>query len=512
MASPFAISRSQIILAVCLPLGVLVGYFLANAEDLGSIVALTLVLGVLSVPILMKWYHPLLVVGWNAAIQPIFIPGRPALWMVIAFFGFLFAALNRSTHAEAKFIDVRSIRTPLLLLFGVVITTAWLRGGLGVRSLGSGTYGGRSYYYIIAAILGYLALTSRRIPRHRAATAVGLFFLTGVTALIPNLAHLGGPALDFVYYVFAPVFSFEQGSSAGGLDNQIVRMNGLSVVCWALSAWALSRRGYRGLFSLNDPLGLLALGLSLAASLFCGFRSMFIFVVLLLVAQFYFEGLMRGKTLVMAVGVMILGLAMALPFTERLPHVVQRTISFLPIDVSHVARDTAEASSEWRLNMWQEVLPLIPDHLLLGRGYSVDPTELHFTTENAQRGFAKPWNWAILTSSFHNGPLSLIIPLGIWGVAAFAWFVAATLRYMLWAARQGDPDLRSANTTILALFVARLVLFAFVFGNLPTDLYIFAGLAGLSVSLNGPRHMRTPIETGEKASFNDEQKLAARRG
>src|SRR6266404_4984260 len=108
MANTINIPRPHLIMGLCLPLAVLLGYFLAEPMDSGSLAVIVFVLTVLAVPIMMKWYHPLLVMGWNAVINPIFLPGRPFLWMILAVIGLVFAVLNRSVNAQRSFLYVPS--------------------------------------------------------------------------------------------------------------------------------------------------------------------------------------------------------------------------------------------------------------------------------------------------------------------------------------------------------------------------------------------------------------------
>ena len=86
---------------------------------------------------------------------------------------------------------------------------------------------------------------------------------------------------------------------------------------------------------------------------------------------------------------------------------------------------------------------------------------------------------------YHNGPLSVIIPFGIYGVLAFLWFVFASLRLMWRYLKFGDPNLRKINALLLAAFGAKVLLFLTVFGALSSELVFFTGLIGLSVALNG---------------------------
>ena len=51
--------------------------------------------------------------------------------------------------------------------------------------------------------------------------------------------------------------------------------------------------------------------------------------------------------------------------------------------------------------------------------------------------------------------------------------------------RYGDPALRTINTLFLAMFITQVFFFLVIFGALSSDMLSYAGLFGLSVSLNG---------------------------
>ena len=141
--------------------------------------------------------------------------------------------------------------------------------------------------------------------------------------------------------------------------------------------------------------------------------------------------------------------------------------------------------------MWQVLLPEVPKYLLKGKGYGIDPSAMYFSTDPSHQregGF----EWAIVAGDYHSGPLSLIIPFGIWGGIAFIWFVVASLRYLYRQHKSGDPALQQINTLLLTYFLARLILFLFIAGGFHGDFCIFTGLIGLSVSLNGSEPVKAP--------------------
>ena len=56
---------------------------------------------------------------------------------------------------------------------------------------------------------------------------------------------------------------------------------------------------------------------------------------------------------------------------------IQRSLAVLPlIPIDPVVRMDAEASSEWRMQMWRDVVPQIPQYLIVGKGYAFSATEL----------------------------------------------------------------------------------------------------------------------------------------
>ena len=102
-----------------------------------------------------------------------------------------------------------------------------------------------------------------------------------------------------------------------------------------------------------------------------------------------------------------------------------------------------------------------------------------------------------MASDFHSGPLSVIIPLGIFGAIAFLWFLAPAFRVLFNNYRHGDKDYHRLNTFLLAYFTVRVIYFFVIFGSFHTELTIFTGLIGLSISVNGG--MRRPAPAKARA-------------
>jgi hypothetical protein len=200
---------------------------------------------------------------------------------------------------------------------------------------------------------------------------------------------------------------------------------------------------------------------------------------------FFVQKLWRTRiVLVMACAVALMA-AGIVAFSSKLPIPMQRVLSFLPlIEIDPLTRQTAESSTEWRLEMWKAALPLVPQYLFMGKGYVISPDELFMAQQSAQMGNAGSWEGALLAGDYHNGLLSLVIPFGIYGLLAFSWFIVASIRLLRRYYTNGPPELRRINAFLLSLFMARILFFVFIFGSFQSELYYFTGIMGLAVSLN----------------------------
>jgi len=236
--------------------------------------------------------------------------------------------------------------------------------------------------------------------------------------------------------------------------------------------------------------------------LFSGFRSNFMLCVMIFAIQFFLEGLHRTRLMPRFVFAGLLVGALAVPFTDKLPDVVQRSLAVLPVKINPIIRSDTQGSSDWRIELWKSVLPEVPHHLLLGKGYILSRLDLE--TMGADSSFhpitAADWT-AALAGDYHSGPLSVVLSFGIWGVMAFSWFLIAAIRVLHTNYRYGDPALRTINTLLLAAFLGRTLTFMIIFGALDSDMLFFAAIIGLSVSLNGGvcRPATEPVETAAPA-------------
>jgi hypothetical protein len=474
--------RALLVYALVLPLALILGYSLATPTDFGTWATLLMVLSVICAPLILTYHHPLLFLSWNMTAAVFFFPGRPQLWLVLSGLSLGISVLQRALSREARFIDAHSVVLPLLALAAVAYFTAKITGGFGLRLLGSENVGGKRYVVVFGAIIGFLAMIARPIPSGKTNRYVGMYFLGAVTDALASALPFLGPQLYFLFLIF-PVEN--AGTVQGDFGTHINRLWGLSMGCLGVFFYFLAKHGIRGALNIRKPLRLLAfLGVIVLAA-FGGFRSVYVLMAMTFLLLFYLEGLVRSKYIVGLFMALIVTAVVVFPFANKLPLPMQRTLSFLPVHIDPIAQYDAQTSTEWRIQMWQQVLPEVPKYFWLGKGMGISGGDLELAMELQRRGSLSSQEMMILAGDYHSGPLSLIIPLGIWGVIAFGWFLIASVRALYLNFRYGDESLKRINTFLLAYFIARIINYIFIFGGFYGDLAIFCGIVGLNIALNG---------------------------
>ncbi|MGH7975910.1 MAG: O-antigen ligase family protein [Limisphaerales bacterium] len=467
-----------------MPLALLFGYLLTGPLDYSTLLIIGIVASILAFPLLLRWHYQLLLISVNASLAIFFLPSHPPLWLAMVPLSFGIAILHRTLTKNSQFISVPQVTWPLLFLAAVICVTAKLTG-LGMRVLGSDVYGGKRYIYLLIAILAYFALASRRIPPERAKWYIGLFLLGGLTNIVGDLLPYVPSWSYFIFWLFPPTGS----DISRGLNSDAVRFDGTYVAVGYVVMAMLALYGIRGIFSSGKYWRLILFCLLFPLGFLGGFRSYIVVFGVLFLAQFFLEGLHRTSLFPkLAVAGIVIIIAL-IPLTPKLPYAAQRTLSILPLplQIDPAARQDAQYSLDWRLKMWQAVLPEVPQYFWLGKGYLISPLDYNFVMgwdASIHSVFAQN-DPLSLSDDFHNGPLTIIIPLGIWGIIGFLWFLIVAARIFYANYRYGSPALQTINAFMFAVFISKTLYFLFVYGSFYSDLLQFTAWLGLSVSLNG---------------------------
>ena len=480
MSNASALFRSLLVYGLCLPLAVFLGYLLANPLDLATVSVVTVLFFILTIPLLLRWHHAWLIATWNTTAMLFFLPGKPQVWIGLAGMSLLISILQYTLNRKMRFLSVPPVARPLFFLAVVIALTARLTGGLGMKIFGGDTYGGRRYITELAAIAGYFAIINRRIPPKKAGLYIALFFLGAASLVIADLPGVVSPSLNFLFLIFpvSSVSAFTDQNSVVAQTALISRVAGIGALGLAVIYVLLSRHGLRGVLDATKPWRLGIFCFFVLSCMSTGYRGGIVTLLMVFASLFYLEQLHHTRLLLPVILGLLMIAGLAIVFAARLPLNYQRSLTFLPgIHLDPLARLDAEASSEWRRQMWREVIPQIPQYLLIGKGYAFSGAE-----QQMVRGGLESTE---MVGNYHNGPLSVILPFGIFGAIAFVWLLVAGIRVVYRNYQFGDPAYHQINKFLFVYFVVRVILFFAVFGALESDLPMFLGLLGLSISLNG---------------------------
>jgi len=512
MSNALAIIRSLIIYSLCLPLAIFVGYLLAMPMDSSSVASWRGV-GAAVVPVILRWHHPFLVASWNLSLVMFFPARRTAPVDCHVRVSLLLSVLHHifESGSEAR------VRTVGGAPFDFFAPGDPGHGQVDRRyrhaDARGDAYGGRRYIVWWRRSSGI-----SRCPASASRPAATTYtwrcsFLPGLSAAVGNLAELVGPQFYFIF-AFFPADSLRSFTPDFSPDG-------------AFTVWRIFRGGGRG--------GLVRIGAARSARLVPHERTL-AFSAVPDPRRFSSQPALAhldhvGGHLDQFAGWVPRGghhfcADISLPVLSRRPaseprladrcpardfwpwrsvcHFCQAAtrdptdVQFLPVEIDPVVRMSAEATVEWRLRMWRTVAPTVPQYLVLGKGYSINPSELAMAQGPTMGDGSEA---SMVAGDYHSGPLTLLIPLGIWGALGFLWFLGAAVRLFYRNYRYGDPELRLINTFLFSYFVVHIFSFFTIFGSFHHEFFSFTGLAALSICLNGG--MRGPASVPvEKPAFN----------
>lgn len=482
----------RVVLAVGLvvPLALIVGLTLVNPVSLPAFAVVGGIALLLCLPLLLAHHHLLLLACWNSTLIVFFVPGQPHLATLLACGSLAIVVISRMVRKGEDAVRPLKLTLPLCLLAAVVVVTAVINGGIGGRVLGTERWGLRNYVFIFGGFVGFFAITAKSVPRERIWLAALLYVGGGVTAIISDMAYAAGPRFYFLFAFFHTEYAAHQAVSV----DSVVRLAGVGNAGMAATSLLFLKYGVRGLLEWRCPWRLAALVLFLGVSLLGGFRSTIVLFLMTFSVLFVLEGLHKTVLLPAVASVSVIALLLLASFVESLPLTVQRCFSFLPIRLHPQVEFDARHSLDWRLGMWKRAVEEIPQNFWWGKGFSFNATDYLMAREAVRRGEAESYEEFFISGDFHNGILTTLLPLGIFGLLTFAWFGGAALWVLIQNHRWGEDGLSRINRFLLASFLVRFVYFFTFYGSFVRDLAIFCGFVGMSLAINhGVRSATAPL-------------------
>ena len=430
----------------------------------------------------------LLIPFWGSMQLTLMIPGRPdtllvAQCMVIGFSLLMFLARKLPFHLRFSEIEW------WIALFFLCVLQAYLRNPVGLSMFGGDQVGGRPYIIFVLALLTALILCGMQVPATQLRTALRLSILGGVLNFAIGL-------LGFIWAPFGYWFGMASGQTgAPDVQQQAVdtsRATRIEFVRVLSKTLALTVSSFRNpltaMFSIRwAPLVLFSLALAAAS----GFRNVVAAIGLTyLVGIFYRGGIISviASSIAACLGLALLALV---NLGAPLPPNIQRSLSFLPgtWDENYVL--DSNSSTDWRVEMWKEVLftDRWIENKIFGDGLGFSARELALqgqmlemkrTTAMGMSGFDAAREYVLINGDYHSGPVSAVRTIGYVGLAVMFLF---QLRLAVRAHRQIQRCRGTAWFPIALFFGIPIiwypVFFAFIFGGFGLDAIAILMNAGI---------------------------------
>ncbi len=367
------------------------------------------------------------------------IPGRPTTLQLAQALVIGFAVLMLLTRKLPFRFRITELECWIALLT-LAVAQVYARNPTGLSLFGDSTVGGRPYVLYAETLIAALLFCGLRVPARELLTAVKLSIAGGILNV----------CVGFFGWLY-PSFGYWIGmwtTADAGFENEAVdtsragRADFLVGIPLTLANWVSSFiNPLRGCFSLRwAPLIFLSLAFAAAS----GYRNVIGAVGLTYLVGLFYHG--RMHSVIASVFVAVLGLTFLAVANTLMPFPpnIQRALSFLPGTWDQQYALDARASTEWRTEIWKEVLTTDRwiSNKTMGDGLGFTAAELAAQesfkagTQSGRLGVSgfDAHREAILSNGdYHSGPVSAIRTIGYLGLAIMA---LAQIRLVVHAHRQ----------------------------------------------------------------------------
>lgn len=415
-----------------------------------------------------------------------------------------------------------------VLILTLLVVQVYMRNPVGVNLFGGDTVGGKGYALYAIAFASTLLLAGLRVPVSELKWILRLSILGGL--LNAAVTILGN---------FVPVIGYYTGADIDNpgntsFDDQVVddkaatRVGSLLSLGTNMALWISSY--ISPLRACVRPLWAILVLAAIAAATMSGFRNGIMTVGLTFLVGIAYRSGFSGVTISVFGAISGVALLAVVNTMNPLPPNIQRSLTFLPGTWEKRYKLDAEGSSEWRFEIWREVL--LTDRWIqnkwLGDGLGFTAVELAGQLNQREgaragvSGFDTHRETILSNGDYHSGPVSTIRVIGYIGLF---FFLLAQVRLAVHAHRQINRC-RGTEWFPVALFVGipmitGPLIFVFLFG----DFKLGAGAYLLSIGMcrllenNLPlpayrKRSRLPfiLQSGNHARINEQRLVSGQRG
>ncbi|MDB4295576.1 hypothetical protein N9908_04950 [Akkermansiaceae bacterium] len=363
------------------------------------------------------------------------IPGNLSLMEVasLSFVGYSsFLVLARRLTFKVRF---DGIHLGVFLML-ILVAQVYLRNPVGLSITGSANVGARPYASFGLAMAVCLFLSWLVVPVAEIKKARNYMVAGGVISVIFELiARIPGMGFPMAIAFGTSNMSFAEGPATDVLDEgQATRNDAGAAMGKSLSAILVSY--VSPLKALFKAVWLPILVISIAGGLISGFRSKLLVVLLTYAFGVYYWNGFKGVFIASLIGICGVIAVAIINMVHPLPPNVQRSLSFLPGTWEQRYLDDTEASSDWRFEMWEEVL--FTDNWIKnktlgdGLGFTKEEHELQESlAQSSYKGGPGIQGWdsqrasILVNGDYHSGPVSMVRVMGYVGMVIFTLSIIA---------------------------------------------------------------------------------------
>ena len=301
----------------------------------------------------------------------------------------------------------------------IMIGQVYVRNPAGVSFAGSDTVGGKAYFtygltLVSAFYLCWLVIDQKDLKRIYPLVVLGSFISLGIGVL--------GRFIPMVGYMIGANFEMSD-SATGAQDSKAATRSGtlgnfgknLSLIITSLK---------NPLLAALNPFWLLVIFISVGATLYGGFRSGFMVVILTYVVGTWYRGGFVSVLVGSVLGFVAIGVLAVVNSVSPLPPNIQRSLSFLPGTWEQRYIDDGEGSTEWRVEIWIEVLTTDRwiKNKFFGDGLGFSKANLEYVKSLSKMqgtgisGFDMHRETILANGDYHSGPVSTIRVIGYVGL------------------------------------------------------------------------------------------------
>ena len=406
------------------------------------------------------------------------MPGQPDSLLLgqILFIGFSIPQLLlRKLHLRLALTELEF----WIIMLTLIIVQVYMRNPVGINLFGGDVVGGKPYIIFAIGLTTSFLLVGLKVPPSELKWILRLSILGGLMNQMNSILGRIFPTFGFYTgqnYAKADEVNYENYGKA--VDDRAATRDGtLSLFGSNLSLWICSFKS--PLKAILHPLwGTLVL-LSLAAATLSGYRNGVAMMFFTYFVGVCYRGGLASIILSFIGGILAIALLAMINSTSPLPPNIQRSLSFLPGTWEKRYVQDAEDSSEWRFEMWKEVLTTNRwiQNKWLGDGLGFTAREYQYalaqkaaqSTAKGMSGFDAQRETMLSNGNYHSGPVQTIRVIGYIGLAIILLF---QIRLAIHAHRQ-IKRCRGTEWFPLALLIGipliwNPVFFVFIFGEFKT--------------------------------------------